>query len=49
MGKSSLMVRTARYLQQQGVRTAIIDLTKIGLVSVDLVLNLLTELKEFWS
>ncbi len=46
-GKSSLMVRTARYLQQQSVRTAIIDLTKIGLVSVDQwYLNLLTELKE---
>ena len=30
MGKSSLMVRTARRLQEQGVRTAIIDLTSIG-------------------
>ena len=29
-GKSSLMVRTARRLAQQGVRTAIIDLTSIG-------------------
>ncbi len=47
MGKSSLMVRTARHLQQQSVRTAIIDLTKIGLVTVDQwYLNLLTELKE---
>jgi hypothetical protein len=27
MGKSSLMVRTAQSLKQQGVRTAIIDLT----------------------
>ena len=27
MGKSSLMVRTAQSLQEQGVRTAIIDLT----------------------
>jgi tetratricopeptide (TPR) repeat protein len=47
MGKSSLMVRTARLLQQQGVRTAIIDLTRIGHVKVDQwYLNLLTELKE---
>jgi tetratricopeptide (TPR) repeat protein len=47
MGKSSLMVRTARHLQQQSVHTAIIDLTKIGLVTVDQwYLNLLTELKE---
>jgi Flp pilus assembly protein TadD len=30
MGKSSLMVRTAYRLQQQGVRTAIIDLADIG-------------------
>lgn len=30
MGKSSLMVRTARRLQNAGVRTAIIDLTQIG-------------------
>jgi len=47
MGKSSLMVRTARHLEQQGVRTAIIDLTKIGLVDVDQwYLSLLTELQE---
>jgi hypothetical protein len=47
MGKSSLMVRTARHLEQQGVRTAIIDLTRIGLVTIDQwYLNLLTELKE---
>jgi hypothetical protein len=30
MGKTSLMARTARRLQEQGVRTAIIDLTSIG-------------------
>lgn len=30
MGKSSLMVRTARRLQADGVRTAVIDLTGIG-------------------
>ncbi len=30
MGKSSLMVRTARRLQKANVRTAIIDLTAIG-------------------
>jgi tetratricopeptide (TPR) repeat protein len=47
MGKSSLMIRTARFLQQQGVRTAIVDLTQIGLVGVDQwYLNLLTDLKE---
>jgi tetratricopeptide (TPR) repeat protein len=47
MGKSSLMVRTARRLEQQEVRTAIIDLTKIGLVTIDQwYLNLLTEFKE---
>ena len=30
MGKSSLMVRTARRLRAEGVRTAIVDLTSIG-------------------
>jgi hypothetical protein len=30
MGKSSLMIRTARRLREQGVRPAIIDLTGIG-------------------
>jgi hypothetical protein len=30
MGKSSLMVQTARTLEQEGVRTVIIDLTEIG-------------------
>lgn len=47
MGKSSLMVRTARHLEQQGVRTAIIDLTRIGHVTVEQwYLNLLTELQQ---
>jgi hypothetical protein len=47
MGKSSLMVRTARQLQQQNVRTAIVDLTNIGLVAVDQwYLSLLSDLKE---
>ena len=50
MGKSSLMVRTSRLLEQQGVRTAIIDLTTIGMVTVDRwYLNLLTELKESFN
>ena len=50
MGKSSLMVRTARHLEQQGVRTAIIDLTKIGHVTVDQwYLNLLTELQQSFA
>ena len=35
MGKSSLMVRTANILQQQGIRTALIDLTTIGRIAVD--------------
>ncbi len=30
MGKSSLMIRTAQRLKKQGLRTAIIDLTRIG-------------------
>ncbi len=30
MGKSSLMIRTARRLKKQGHRTAVIDLTRIG-------------------
>lgn len=46
MGKSSLMIRTARRLQHQDVRTAIIDLTNIGLVTVDQwYLSLLADLK----
>ncbi|MBI1881763.1 MAG: AAA-like domain-containing protein, partial [Chloroflexi bacterium] len=35
MGKSSLMVRTYRRLQQQGISAAIIDLTEIGLAEVE--------------
>ncbi|RME69307.1 MAG: tetratricopeptide repeat protein, partial [Chloroflexi bacterium] len=47
MGKSSLMVRTARLLEQQGVRTAIIDLTRIGRAQVEQwYLNLLADLTE---
>ena len=30
MGKSSLMVRTSARLRQAGIKTAIIDLTRIG-------------------
>src|SRR5438045_2098240 len=30
MGKSSLMVRTARRLREQGVRVAVLDLTAVG-------------------
>jgi len=47
MGKSSLMVRTARRLQREGVRTAVIDLTKIGTdLSVEQwYLGLITRLK----
>jgi tetratricopeptide (TPR) repeat protein len=47
MGKSSLMIRTAHRLQQDEVRTAIIDLTKIGTdVSVEQwYLGLITRLK----
>ncbi len=32
MGKSSLMMKTARRLKEEGVRTAIIDLTRVGTV-----------------
>jgi len=47
MGKSSLMVRTASQLKEQGVSTAVIDLTKIGTVAVDQwYLGLLTQLKR---
>ncbi len=35
MGKSSLMARTARRLQGEGVQTAIIDLTQIGTVAAE--------------
>ncbi|MFN8459074.1 MAG: hypothetical protein U0401_31240 [Anaerolineae bacterium] len=33
-GQSSRMIRTARLLQQE-VRTALVDLTQIGLVPID--------------
>ncbi len=47
MGKSSLMVRTARRLRDKDVNTAIIDLTKIGTVAIDQwYLGLLTRLKR---
>ena len=48
MGKSSLMIRTARRLRAQGVHSVIIDLTKIGTdVSVEQwYLGLLTQLKR---
>jgi Tol biopolymer transport system component len=35
MGKSSLMNRTARQLRQEGIRTAVIDLTSIGTATPD--------------
>ena len=48
MGKSSLMIRTARRLQAQGVHTAIVDLTSIGTkVTVEQwYLSLLNQLKR---
>jgi tetratricopeptide (TPR) repeat protein len=47
MGKSSLMVRTDRRLKEQGVSTAIIDLTHIGTVAVDQwYLGLLTKIRD---
>lgn len=47
MGKSSLMVRTARRLQDKGIQTAIIDLTTIGTGTRDTwYLDLLTELAD---
>lgn len=47
MGKSSLMIRTARRLQAEGVKTVIIDLTQIGTVSIDQwYLGLLSEIKR---
>lgn len=60
MGKSSLMIRTARYLQQQGIRTAIVDLTGIGtappeqwllsfLDEVHTQLGLQVELETWWK
>jgi len=48
LGKSSLMIRTARRLQEQGISTAIIDLTSSGTdVTADQwYLSLLTQLKR---
>jgi hypothetical protein len=48
MGKSSLMVRTARRLQETGVQTAIIDLTTMGTTeSVDTwYLDILTDVAD---
>jgi tetratricopeptide (TPR) repeat protein len=48
MGKSSLMVRTAHRLQEQGAQTAIIDLTSIGtdITGDQWYLSLLTQLKR---
>jgi uncharacterized protein YkwD len=47
MGKSSLMVRTARRLKQQGVSTAIIDLTTMGGKTEETwYLDFLTELSD---
>src|SRR5262245_7440776 len=47
MGKSSLMIRTARRLRAEGVHTAIIDLTEMGTSVADTwYLDLLTELAD---
>ena len=47
LGKSSLMVRTAKRLQEHGASTAIIDLTEIGTVTVDQwYLGLMTRMKR---
>lgn len=48
MGKSSLMVRTARHLHTAGVKTAIVDLTQIGadLTRDQWYLGILTRLKS---
>lgn len=61
MGKSSLMVRTKPYLEQQGMRTAIVDLTEIGtrvsayqwylgvLTRVNSQLDLNVDLNAWWA
>ena len=61
MGKSSLMVQTAARLQEKGVRTAIIDLTRIGsgntadqwyfglLSRLHKALKLTTDLQAWWQ
>ncbi|HRV93191.1 MAG TPA: hypothetical protein P5526_13600, partial [Anaerolineae bacterium] len=47
MGKSSLMIRTARRLQTEGIQTAIIDLTEMGTNVADTwYLDLLTEIAD---
>jgi hypothetical protein len=49
MGKSSLMVRTARALRQQGISSAVVDLTTIGrdaVTSDEWYLTLLSQLKD---
>ncbi|HLV80128.1 MAG TPA: AAA-like domain-containing protein, partial [Chthonomonadaceae bacterium] len=60
MGKSSLMVRTAARLKQEGVRVCVLDLTAVGqnlmpeqwygglLVRLSSQINLETELMDFW-
>ena len=60
MGKSSLMVRTARRLRDQGTRVVVLDLTAMGenlspeqwyeglLGVIGLRLNLEDELEQFW-
>src|SRR5260370_36736118 len=61
MGKSSLMIRTAARLSEQGVKVAVLDLTAFGanltadqwyeglLGLVGLRLDLEDELEEFWQ
>ena len=48
MGKSSLMIRTSRRLNEQGIRTGIVDLTQIGAnVSIEQwYLGLLSQLRD---
>ncbi len=47
MGKSSLMIRTARRLQLEGAQTAIIDLTQMGNNAIDTwYMDLITEIAD---
>jgi hypothetical protein len=59
MGKSSLMIRTARKLSDRGIRAAMVDLTTIGTVSISewylgllsriaRALNLDADVQAFW-
>jgi hypothetical protein len=60
MGKSSLMVRTAARLKQEGIEVAVLDLTAVGqnltleqwygglLVRLSAQLRLEAEMTEFW-